>query len=294
MKINKVKLRIALYIYIALMIIVIFSSKTIYNLALPRVTVAMPQSGTLTKGIETFGFTEFADTFSFYAETSGQIEEILVQTGDYIEKGDPIAYYKKNGDEEAFVLRSLYDGIVISVNKENGAFTNSGDCVATMGVANNQYYTVFSCVPENGDFIEQGDMTEIEVTGFGKIKATVSQMFFSLDGMLNIRLDFEAENLQSGQYARINFQKQSQKYDIIVPNEAIVREGMNHYVWIVQNRQGALDMEYFSVKVRVIIADSDNYNTAIVSGLNMVIPAAPVVVGMDRDLTVNGLVRRME
>ena len=69
---------------------------------------------------------------------------------------------------------------------------------------------------------------------------------------------------------------------------------MNHYVWIVQNRQGALDMEYFSVKVRVIIADSDNYNTAIVSGLNMVIPAAPVVVGMDRDLTVNGLVRRME
>lgn len=295
MKTNKKKLRIALYIYIALMVIVIFSSKTIYNLSLPKVSVVTPQSGTLIKGIETFGFTEFADTFSVYAETSGQIEEMLVQAGDYVKKGDPIARYRTvSSDEEAFILRSFNDGIVISVYKENGAFTNPGDDVAVMGVANNQFYINFSCAPEDGNFIEQGDTAEIFITGVGKVKSTVSQMFFSLDGRLNIRLDFEAEDLQGGEYAKISMQKQTQKYDMIVPNEAIVREGMNNYVWIVQSRQGSLGMEYFSAKVRVIIADSDDYNTAIAKGLDMIYPAAPVVVSKDKDLTVNGRVRRTE
>ncbi len=254
---------------------------------------AMPQSGTLMKGIETFGFTEFADTFSVYAEISGQIEEMLVQVGDYVKKGDPIARYRTNPDEEAFVLRSFDDGIVISVNKENGAFTNLGDRVATMGVANNQFYVNFSCAPENGNFIVQGDAAEIIISDIGKVKGIVNQMGFGLDGQLNIRLAFEAANIQGGQYARISIQKQTQKYNTIVPNEAIVREGTNNYVWIVQNRQGSLGIEYFSVKVRVIIADSDDFNTAITKGLDTVMPAAPVVLSSDKSLTVNGRVRRM-
>ena len=46
-------LRIILYIYIVLMIGLLFSSKTIYNLSVPKVTVVMPQSGKLIKENET-------------------------------------------------------------------------------------------------------------------------------------------------------------------------------------------------------------------------------------------------
>jgi multidrug efflux pump subunit AcrA (membrane-fusion protein) len=294
MKINKKILKIALIVYIALMVVVIFSSKTIYNLSLPRVSVASPQSGRLVKGLDTFGFTEFADTFTAFAEVYGQIEEMLVQVGDYVKQGDPIARYRiTNPEEEAFILRSLNDGIVISLNKENGAFTNPGERVATMGVASNQFYVNISCMPEVGSFIEQGDTAELSITGIGRVTATVSQMFLGYDGRLNIRLDFEAD-IRQGQYARVSIQKQTQVYNVIVPNEAIVREGMKNYVWIVQSRQGALGTEYFTVKVRVIIADFDDFNTAIARGLDMVFPAVPVVVSKDKDLTVNGRVRRME
>ena len=292
---RKKKLKIALYIYISLMIIVIFSSKTIYNLSLPRVSVVLPQSGCLTKEIETYGLTECANTFSAYAEVNGQIEEMLVQAGDYVKEGDPIARYRVDDvGEEPFILRSFGNGIVISVNKENGAFTNPGDRVAIIGVADNQFYVNFSCDPEDGNFIEQGDKAELSVTEIGNVTATVSQISLGLDGRLSIRLDLEAEKLQNGQYAKIRIQKQTQMYDIIIPNESIVREGMYNYVWIIQNRQGALGIEYFSVKVRVIIADSDDYNTAIAKGLDMVIPAMPVVVSSDNVLTVNGRVRRIE
>lgn len=115
-----------------------------------------------------------------------------------------------------------------------------------------------------------------------------------MEGKLNVRLDVESEKLQGGEYAKIKIQKQTEEYNIIIPNEAIVREGMHNYVWIVQSRQGSLGIEYFSVKVRVIIADFDDYHTAIAKGLDMIMPVAPVVVSSDKNLAVNGRVRRME
>jgi len=292
---NKTKLKTALYIYIALMIVLVFSSKTLYNLSLPMVMVTLPQSGSLSKEIEAYGFIEYADTFSSYAETAGQIEEILVQVGDSVQKGEPIARYRANNTNDTpFVLRSLGDGIVTSIYTENGAFTNLGDRMAGMGVDNKQFTTYFSCTVEEGSFIEQGDDAALFITGIGKVTATVEQMSLSFDGRLNIKLVFEADSVMSGQYVKIVIQKRTQIYDIIVPNEAVITEGMYHYIWIVQSRQGALGTEYFSIKTRVIIADADDYNTAIAKGLEIVVPAAPVVVSSDKTLMANGRVRRME
>jgi multidrug efflux pump subunit AcrA (membrane-fusion protein) len=295
---NKKKLKIALIIYIALMLVVVFFSRTIHNATIPRVSVAAPHRGTLTHEFESFGFTEFADTFSSHAEIFGQIEEMLVQVGDFVRQGEPIARFRTaSPDDEPFILRSLADGIVISVHKENGAFTNIGERVATMGVANNQFYTIFTAMPEEVRFFEPGDTAELTITGYGRVQATVSQMSFALDGRINIRLDFEADKQQSGQFARINIRKQSEVFDRIVPNEAIIREGLNSYVWAVTMREGTLGREYFSVRVRVIIADSDDFHSAIARGMEGVVTAGatiPVIVNSDRDLSANGRVRRME
>ena len=225
MKTGKGKLKVALCIYIMLMLVVIFFSRTIYNLSIPRVSVSAPHRGMLTHTIESFGITAFADTFSSFAEINGQIEEMLVQVGDYVQKGEPIARYRRaNPEDEPFMLRSLADGIVLSVHKENGAFTSPGERVATMGVTNNQFYTIFTSTPEEIGFVEPGDTAELSIAGYGRAIATVSQMLFGFDGRLNIRLDFEANKTQSGQFARISLRKQTQIFDIVVPNEAIVRE----------------------------------------------------------------------
>jgi len=249
----------------------------------------------LTHEIDTFGFTAFADTFTSHAEIFGQVEEVLVRIGDYVQIGDPIARYRTaDPDEEPFILRSLADGIVLTIHKENGAFTNPGERVATMGVTNNQFYTIFSSTLEESSFIEPGDTAEITIAGHGRTTATVSHMFFCVDGRLNIRLEFEADKTEGGQFARICIRKQTEIYNIVVPNEAIIRDGINTFVWVVQSRQGTLGREYFAVRVRVIIADSDDFNTAIARGMEGVAMGTPVIVSSDRDLSVNGRVRRME
>ena len=44
----------------------------------------------------------------------------------------------------------------------------------------------------------------------------------------------------------------------------------------------------------MIIADSDDFNTAISRGMEAVVLGAPVIVNNDRDLSAYGRVRRME
>ncbi|MDR1440133.1 MAG: hypothetical protein LBJ10_09050, partial [Clostridiales bacterium] len=68
-------------------------------------------------------------------------------------------------------------------------------------------------------------------------------------------------------------------------------DGTGSYVWAIRSRQGALGTEYYSVRLKVLVADTDEYYTAISRGLDI---WAPVAVGFDKGLGANGRVIRME
>jgi len=91
--INKKKMRKLLYIYIAIILVLIFSSRTIYNFSIPRVTVVMAQSGWITKELESRGVIEFYDTFDIFAISSGWINEISIRPGDLIDENTIIIQY---------------------------------------------------------------------------------------------------------------------------------------------------------------------------------------------------------
>lgn len=91
MNIDKKKMRKMFYIYIAIILALVFSSRTIYNFSLPRVTVIMPESGWITQELEVRGVIEFSETFDIFASSSGWIDEILVSPGDLINTSSVIA-----------------------------------------------------------------------------------------------------------------------------------------------------------------------------------------------------------
>jgi len=80
-------------------------------------------------------------------------------------------------------------------------------------------------------------------------------------------------------------------YERLIPNEAVFHDGFGSFIWVVRSKQGAFGMEYYSVKIKVLVADSDEYYTAISRGMEYF---EPVVVSFDKDLTVNGRVNRLE
>ena len=124
MNINKKKLRKMLYIYISIILVLVFSSKTIYNISLPKVFAAMPQSGVLTKELTARGVITFAETMDIYATSGGQIGEIFIRKGDLINEDDVIAVFMTpngadNNDELDFTIERINNQLAgLRLNRE--------------------------------------------------------------------------------------------------------------------------------------------------------------------------------
>ena len=182
-------------------------------------------------------------------------------------------------------------GIVLSVEINKGQFVSRGESIASVGVDNNKFAIEFSCQEPDGRFIHVGDEASVHVNGAASgIKATVRGII-PIGDMLNISLTCETEEPIGGEYVTVRFYKQTETYETIVPNEAVVRETAGSFVWVVRSRQGALGTEYYSVRVKVLIADMDEYYIAISRGMDFF---EPVAVNYNKDLTLNGRVNRME
>ena len=91
--VNKKKMRKLLYIYIAIILVLVFFSRTIYNFSLPRVTVAMAQSGWITKELEVRSVVEFSETFDIFARSGGWIDDVFVSPGNFIDVDTIIVRY---------------------------------------------------------------------------------------------------------------------------------------------------------------------------------------------------------
>jgi multidrug efflux pump subunit AcrA (membrane-fusion protein) len=300
MNVNKKKLRKVLYVYIAIIIVLIFSSKTIYNMSVPKVTVVMPQGGRLTKELEARGTVEFERTYNVYAPFGGQLETLSVRKGDAVRPHMELVQYVINSTDAdvdidwGFTVRRIRAkaaGTVTALYAGDGQFVVKGEKIAAIGVNNNRFTVIISCDASKGSFINIGDEADIYLNGSNPAAVGAVREITAEGERLNITLTFESETFTGGEYITARFSKQTETYDILVPNEAVVSEGVSSFVWTIQSKNGALGAEYFTVKTRVFIADSDDFYTAISRGMEY---PAPVVVSFDRDLAVNGRVNRLE
>ncbi|MDR3239537.1 MAG: HlyD family efflux transporter periplasmic adaptor subunit [Clostridiales bacterium] len=200
------------------------------------------------------------------------------------------AVASNSGDGSAAVT-SDYSGIVVSVDKAKGQFVAQGEKVAAVGANNHLFICEISCPESDGRFIEIGDEAAISAKGVtAAVKAIVTDIA-PVGDTLKIILSCETDGLSGGEYVAVKFHKQTRTYDALVPNEAVFHEGMSNYVWVIRSRVGALGVEYYSVKIKVLVADSDEYYTAISKGLEFF---EPVAVSFNKALTVSGRVRRLE
>lgn len=103
----------AIYIFIAVMLFLTLFSKTINNLMLPRVITTTPQEGTLIKEVRAEGIVEGKDIYSAYTKESFQVEEIKVQIGETVSKGQLLMVIDTKDLE-----RELYEEQKILAQKE--------------------------------------------------------------------------------------------------------------------------------------------------------------------------------
>nr|WP_315021342.1 efflux RND transporter periplasmic adaptor subunit [uncultured Aminipila sp.] len=86
-------------VFIILILIFTFVSKTVYNYNLPVVTATTPVNGKLDKTETVKGIAEWADKVEVYTDTGGNVEEIYVKQGEYVRKGQPIVKLSLSKEE---------------------------------------------------------------------------------------------------------------------------------------------------------------------------------------------------
>lgn len=77
-------------IFLIILLVLIFFSKTIYGYNLPAVTAVKPENGQLNKLELSTGVADYANTQNVYAALGGLVSEVLVQEGDAVKADQPL------------------------------------------------------------------------------------------------------------------------------------------------------------------------------------------------------------
>lgn len=104
---NKLDVKIAGALFLGLLVILMFLSRTIYNHNLPTVTAASPSSGNLNKYEATFGIVNWANVEEIYSEVGGTVEEVLISEGEKITKGQSLFRLSYNEDDVNNKLKEI-------------------------------------------------------------------------------------------------------------------------------------------------------------------------------------------
>ncbi|KAE9637133.1 biotin/lipoyl-binding protein [Defluviitalea raffinosedens] len=86
------------FIYVFLLLSIFFS-KTIYTHDLPKVTAVLPRNGKLEKIEKASGISNWANIGEIYVEVSGKVEEILVEEGENVSKGQALFHLSFDKEE---------------------------------------------------------------------------------------------------------------------------------------------------------------------------------------------------
>lgn len=92
---------------LAVLLLLIFFSKTIYGYNLPVVSAVKPQNGKLSKLEMSSGIANWAETQNIYAALGGKVEEVLVKEGDIVTEGQALYSLSFDKDEAERKLREI-------------------------------------------------------------------------------------------------------------------------------------------------------------------------------------------
>lgn len=84
---------------LAILVLCLFLSKTIYSFNMPQITATIPFNGKLNKTETANGIANWAEKESVCIEVAGKVEEVLVKEGETVYKGQELVRLSVNNDE---------------------------------------------------------------------------------------------------------------------------------------------------------------------------------------------------
>lgn len=184
--------------------------------------------------------------------------------------------------ERSEAVYSPVDGYLWEINVREG--TLAGTSQPAFKVAGpGGVCTEFTVGMEEGKWLAAGDrMTvTIPVLDHRKIEAEISSVNLSqTENGIRITALMDDPELKGGERINISITKESEFFDVIIPNSAVRTDSSGRkFAYVIKERKSPLGREYYLQKAFIYAAASDQKETAVSSGLS---PFEKVVTESDR------------
>jgi len=182
-------------------------------------------------------------------------------------------------DELIFVSNVVApsDGVITSLNCSKGSLSDPSKPLYVLTSRQGGFELKVTIDSSKADYFKPGDEVEVAVPSSeeelikGKIRGiTAASAEKSGNGnneQKDLIIDLASEALRGGEHAEIHIKKETKRYEMLIPNEAVRKDKNETCVFILHEKKGALGKEYYIQKVSIFCTDSDDSQTAVSSGL---------------------------
>ncbi|MCT4563920.1 MAG: hypothetical protein N4A68_06315 [Maledivibacter sp.] len=172
---------------------------------------------------------------------------------------------KQNKEE---MLISPCNGIIKELYYQNGelALNNQPICL----IVNPDKGFIFSAHIEHtdGNYIEVGDPVSILLKSRNKAIDASIKKIVNKSNNKELICEIDEKDFLGEEKLKYRIIKKSKSFNTLIPNTALGKDNSGNFVFLVEEREGALGKEYYVKKEYVTIDDSDNLNTSIINGVD--------------------------
>lgn len=257
-------------IFLGIVLLLTFFSKSIYNYQLPVVSASLPKQGNLSFTIEGTTEVSYSHVESIYVDVDGRVKEILVQAGDEVQKGQILMQFELAGTGETKGIVAENAGIITAIGVKKGMYVSSMQNTILYVIAekSEEWIVPVILTEEQLEYADAESIVNVQVADVdesftGTIQSVVSYAGESETGyQANVMIISDNMEL-SGKRAKVTIKKVSERYDTIIPAAALRKDSNGYYVLVLQEEDSVLGSGYIAYRMSVDLLDSDETYCAV-------------------------------
>lgn len=202
-------------------------------------------------------------------ETKKNVKELAVKDVDISLKEVEINAIEN--DLKKCVITAMSSGIIKEINFKKGMPLNSSKPVYILDDADEGFQFKADLPRAQCEYIKPGDEVKVSVkSGENEQYSGVVKAINDKEENIDVRtviVDLDTAELTGGEAGELYIRKSIDSYDYMIPRSALRESSDGDYVFILIEKEGPLGSEYYVVKQKVTVGDSDYSFTGIYSGL---------------------------
>lgn len=257
-------------IFLGIVLVLTFFSKSIYNYRLPVVSIATPKQGKLSFTVEDTAEISYSHVDSVYADVDGRVKDVLVQAGDEVQKGQCLMQFEVAETGEINDIVAEDDGVITSVGVKNGMYVSSMQNIILYEIAevSEEWTVIVFVTDEQLEYVGRDSIVNLQIEELnenfsGKIQSIVSYADQSRTGY-QVEITINSSNAEiAGKKAKVTIKKESEQYDAIIPEAALRKDFVGYYVLALKKEDSVLGNGYVAHRVSVDLLNSDETYCAV-------------------------------